>query len=370
MNGGRRLLFHRDFRYYTGGHGKVWDYFTHALALGWDARVYLTPQSVRDASNPWLALPQRVEAAWRPTDADVLFVGGMDWLAVPTSATPPVINLVQHVRHADPVEPLYGFLPRRAARICVSTPVADALRASGRVNGPLRVIPAGLALAGALLDRSAGGAGPDGDSVTAAPLADVTLAGMASADVAMPDAAMRGVALSGAPMAAGTTTGAATSGASGCGDAHAGAGIFIAALKDPPLGLALAARLRADGHAVDLCVDLIPRVAFLARLRAARLALLLPHATEGFYLPGLEAMALGRPLLMFDAIGNREYARDGDNCLLPARTVDACVAAVVRLDDPALTARLIQAGHATAARYSLTQERAAFAEVLTAVGTW
>lgn len=321
MNGGRRLLFHRDFRYYTGGHGKVWDYFTHALALGWDARVYLTPQSVRDASNPWLALPQRVEAAWRPSDADVLFVGGMDWLAVPTSATPPVINLIQHVRHADPVEPLYGFLPRRAARICVSTPVADALRASGRVNGPLRVIPAGLALAGALLD-------------------------------------------------VGATTDAATLGASGCGDAHAGAGIFIAALKDPPLGLALAARLRADGHAVDLCVDLIPRVAFLARLRAARLALLLPHATEGFYLPGLEAMALGRPLLMFDAIGNREYARDGDNCLLPARTVDACVAAVARLDDPALAARLIQAGHATAARYSLTQERTAFAEVLAAVGTW
>lgn len=364
MNGGRRLLFHRDFRYYTGGHGKVWDYFIHALALGWDARVYLTPQSVRDASNPWLALPQRIEAEWQPSGADVLFVGGMDWLAVSTSATPPVINLIQHVRHADPVEPLYGFLPRRAARICVSTPVADALRASGRVNGPLRVIPAGLALADALLDRS--GADPMPDvCVAAAPLADITLA-----DSALTDAAMVGVALSGAPMAAGTTTDATTPGTSGCGDAHADAGIFIAALKDPPLGLALAARLRADGHAVDLCVDLIPRVAFLARLRAARLALLLPHATEGFYLPGLEAMALGRPLLMFDAIGNREYARDGDNCLLPARTVDACVAAVARLDDPALAARLIQAGHATAARYSLTQERAAFAEVLTAVGTW
>ena len=75
-----RILFHRDFKEYTGGHGKVWDYFNHAIALGLDARVYLTPDSLRDASNPWLSIPERIESAWQPEKADLLFLAGMDWM--------------------------------------------------------------------------------------------------------------------------------------------------------------------------------------------------------------------------------------------------------------------------------------------------
>src|SRR5690606_19664221 len=61
----RRILFHRDFRGQTGGHGKVWNYFHHALALGLDARVYLTDDALRDETNPWMQVPGRIEADWR-----------------------------------------------------------------------------------------------------------------------------------------------------------------------------------------------------------------------------------------------------------------------------------------------------------------
>ena len=121
------MLFHRDFTEYSGGHGKVWNYFNHALALGWDARVYLSPRSLRDASNPWLAMPERIVPQWQPQSADVLFLGGMDWLALDghdAASLPPVVNLVQHVRHAWADYPLRQFLRAPALRVCVSQPVA------------------------------------------------------------------------------------------------------------------------------------------------------------------------------------------------------------------------------------------------------
>ena len=300
MTGGR-MLFHRDFHGYTGGHGKVWDYFNHALALGWDARVYLTPASLRDASNPWLAMPRRIEARWRPETADVLFLGGMDWLALDGHGPvlPPVVNLVQHVRHADPAQPLRAFLHRPAWRICVGRAVADAITATGEVAGAVRVIPAALDF-----------------------------------DVPAQD-------------------GAATR-----------RGVFIAALKQPELGRALAAHLAAAGYAVRLEDGLIPRRDFLGALAAAELAVLLPHATEGFFLPGLEAMALDCPVAMPPCVGSGEYARDGVNCLMPAAEVAALAVAVERLRAPDLAARLRGAGLETVQRYSLAGERAAFAQVL------
>lgn len=295
-----RLLFHRDFRGYTGGHGKVWNYFNHALALGMDARVHLVPGSVRGEPNPWRACPERIEDDWSPAGADMLFVGGMDWQAVPAGLERriPVVNLVQHVRHADPGLPLRGFLRRPALRICVGTAVADAILGTGEVAGPVRVIPAAI-------DIDAG-------------------------------AATRA----------------------------RGAAVFVDGLKNPALAAALAERLRADGREVDLSVAWQPRAAYLARLARARVAVPLPHATEGFYLPGLEAMALGCAVAMPPCVGSAEYARDGENCLMPEARVEALAGAVARLDDAALRDRLVAGGREASARHGLEAERAAFAQAL------
>lgn len=298
----KRLLFHRDFRGYSGGHGKVWDYCVHAERHpGWAASTYLTPQSVAE-DNPWLAAPSQLTPAWDPTAADALFLGGMDWQAYPADdARRPVINLVQHVRHADPAHPLHAFLSRRAIRICVSAPVAEAILATGRVNGPVHVIPAALRLP----------ARPD------------QLAGI-----------------------------------------HPRQGIFIGAVKQPELGRALADALRAEGREVTLCEGWLPRADYLAALGGSTVAVLLPHATEGFFLPGLEAMALGCASVVPDCIGNRAYLAPDRNALVPAMTLEALRAAVVRLDDPALRERLVQGGLDTAARFDLQRERAAFHAIL------
>jgi hypothetical protein len=137
------LLFHRDFRGLTGGHLKVWHYFRHtAESRSFRPRLFLTAASRRDASNPFLAgAPGGLLTAWQPERADALFVAGLDWMAVPDDWSKPIINLVQGVRHASTGDPRRGYLSRRAVRICVSDEVADAIRATGLVNGPVVTIP-------------------------------------------------------------------------------------------------------------------------------------------------------------------------------------------------------------------------------------
>lgn len=302
-----KMLFHRDFRRYTGGHGKVWDYFNHALALGWDARVFLTPRSIEER-NPWLAMPKRIATDWHPESADVLFLAGMDWQAMDARGLladrhlPPIVNLIQGLRHADPELPLRGFLSRPASRICVSTAVAQAIRGTGLVNGPVEVIPAGLNL----------------PAVEMVPVPQVD--------------------------------------------------VFIGALKKPDFGVALGERLRAAGYCVDVSSASVPRNEYLARVATARACAMLPYQTEGFYLPGLEAMALGCPLVMPDCGGSSEYARAGVNCLMPDRTLDAMVAAITQLDSPEVCADLIAQGRATAAGYTLENEARGFAAVLAEMG--
>ena len=298
----RRVLFHRQFLGYSGGHGKVRDYAAHVNAHpGFEAWTWLTPDS-EPRDNPWVQGGFRLAAAWRPDEADVLFLGGLDWEAVPSDLPGrPVINLVQHLRHADAGDPRRAFLRRPAVRICVSQPVAEAILATGEVNGPVHVIPAALELP-SLPPRT-------------------------------PQA--------GAPPRVAVTGG-----------------------KAPELARAVASRLAGDAVAVDLLPAGLVRAEFLARLAAADIAVLLPHEREGFYLPGLEAMALGCAVVMPDAGGNREYARAGVNASVPARDPDAIAAAVRELLPPGARAQRVAAGQATAGQYTLARERAAFHALL------
>ncbi|HME04944.1 MAG TPA: glycosyltransferase, partial [Solirubrobacteraceae bacterium] len=74
---------------------------------------------------------------------------------------------------------------------------------------------------------------------------------------------------------------------------------------------------------------------------------------EGFALPPLEAMATGGAVLCTDAHGNRDFCRDGENCLMPAPEPAAVSAALAALlSDPELRARLGREGIATAQDYA------------------
>ena len=143
----RVLLFHRDYRGLTGGHLKVRHYYAHAACSArYTPRIYFTPESLAGPENPWHGIDPPALAAWRPEEAAALFVAGLDWRAVPDPCPVPVINLVQHVRHAFPGDERRPFLARPAVRICVSREVADAITATGAVNGPVHVIPNGIDL--------------------------------------------------------------------------------------------------------------------------------------------------------------------------------------------------------------------------------
>jgi GT2 family glycosyltransferase len=78
---------------------------------------------------------------------------------------------------------------------------------------------------------------------------------------------------------------------------------------------------------------------------------------EGFCLPVLEAMSTGLPVVCTDAHGNRDFCRDGRNCLMPKAESRAVAGAIQRvLDDEELRARLVQRGLQTAREYDWSRK--------------
>jgi glycosyltransferase involved in cell wall biosynthesis len=73
---------------------------------------------------------------------------------------------------------------------------------------------------------------------------------------------------------------------------------------------------------------------------------------EGFCLPPLEAMAAGAAVVCTDAHGNRDFCRDGENCLFVEPRPEAVSSGIDRLlGDAALRARLVQGGFRIAESY-------------------
>jgi glycosyltransferase involved in cell wall biosynthesis len=312
----RRVLFRRDFQNFTGGHLKVWDYFKHTSAApDHGAEIYFTPETRWDAANPWLPWRAQALSQWAPGAADVIFLGGADWLALPDTERRhfgrPVINLIQHVRHGDLADPLAEHLPNRAIRICVSAEVEAAVLATGRVNGPTVVIPNGV---------------------------DVSAVRPALAHAERPIPWLICGVKEGQPAVA----------------------------RD--LGRRMAPLVGAER--VEVVTKPLPRGEFLDLLAQTRRAILLPRLTEGFYLPALEAMALGTLVICADCVGNRGFCRDGRTAIVPVSgEVDALLEAVVRVRSlgAAEESAILGNARAMAVEHSLARERAAFHELLAAV---
>jgi GT2 family glycosyltransferase/glycosyltransferase involved in cell wall biosynthesis len=91
---------------------------------------------------------------------------------------------------------------------------------------------------------------------------------------------------------------------------------------------------------------------------------------EGFCLPPLESMATGGAVVCTDAHGNRDFCRDGENCLMPEPEREAVTAALRRLlEDPALRERLGQEGMETATEYAWQRRIDALERFLVDVAT-
>ncbi len=310
----RTVWFHREYTRFQGGHLKHSHYFAHVGCLpGFVPRIAFTGEPAtetlhRERLELWPPGDAGTASDWAPQADDVLFVAGVDWRFLAAGgfdALPnPRINLIQHVRHAHEGTELYGYLANRAVRICVSREVADAIDATGRVNGPVLTIPNGVEALAVSASRRAPGS----------ERRPVTIAGY----------------------------------------------------KMPDLARSLGRRLAAMDIEHELLTEFVPRERFLGWLAGSRVAVCLPRAEEGFYLPALEAMAAGCLVVTLDCIGNRSFCTHDGNCLIAAATTESLAAAVQRaLDlDADHDRRLLSQAAATAREYSLQAERDRFHAVL------
>lgn len=306
MSEHKTWLFYRHYPFHTGGQQKVADYFSHLLSQPqFRPAIHFSAESVLPPGNPWEILGSPASVDYVPAAYDYIFLAGMDWQQyLPHRALrKPVINLIQHVRHADPAQPMYPFLSEPAIRICVSDEVAQAILATGRVNGPVHVIPNGLELP------------------VLKPIPKTIDA-------------------------------------------------LVLSLKQPALGARIAEVLRAKGQSVQLVDELIPRLELLQLMNASKLGIVLPHHTEGFYLPALEAMQYCDIALIPDCVGNRSFCVDGLNCFMPAQIneqdiLSAVDSAFAMTSEAAATMRL--QALATVSRHSIAAERDAFLSIATRI---
>jgi glycosyltransferase involved in cell wall biosynthesis len=312
MSSRRKVLFYRDFKRFTGGHLQVWHYFQHMQSSDrYQVEVVFSPDSLWDVSNPWYVPGTAMPTASDGIKPDLLFLGGLDWEGAQPllQADPdmPVINLLQGFAHAKPDNARSQSLDRPALRICVSEQVREAIVATGKVNGPVYVVPNGM-------DRSELPPRlPDGDK-------DID--------------------------------------------------VLIAAVKHPGMGPRLGRALQPMGLRIQLLDKHMPRNDYYAAIRRARISVFFPQREEGFFFPPLEGMALGTLVVCPDCVGNRGHCLPGVNCLRPAYDYDAVLHAVQTAlkMDASERAAFRTAGDAMVATHDLMAERGAYLKILTDTG--
>lgn len=299
----RRMLFVRTYQGMLGGHLKVFEYLHHVRASGlFEPVLYLTQNSTQ---SPLEWLPEGTEIVNRPIDAHAYFVGGFNWRLLDEAGVDlsgkPVINLLQGLRHGAAGDSRQVFLSRAALRICVSPAVYESVLKTGLANGPLVTIPNGV---------------------------DVT----ALAGAAPKNKARR---------------------------------VFIAGVKNVPAARNLAYELERRGVSYDLSQEMLARSEFLSRMGTCDIVVALPDPLEGFFLPPLEAMAMGCAVVLPQCPGASSYAVHRKTCLAPDFETCEVANAVEELRaDEALRTRLQAAGRAMAGEHSLDRERNAFISAL------
>ena len=104
--------------------------------------------------------------------------------------------------------------------------------------------------------------------------------------------------------------------------------LLIAGLKQPVLADAASPiGSLAPGRTIEVLTDYVPRETFLNLMRRARVTLFLPNEEEGFYLPALEGMAVGTIVVCPDCVGNRSFCLPGVNAFRPNYRFDDLVRA-------------------------------------------
>jgi hypothetical protein len=296
----KSVSFIRHYNGYTGGHQKVRDYKRHFIDLHWQTNLFLDGQS---ATMPDLFanIPKvNYQPTYDPTNADIVFLAGMDWATfLPLGIkNKTVVNLIQHVRHADSKQPLFPFLAQPAVRICVSESVKQAILP--HANGPVYTVPMGHKI-----EMSASKKTND---------------------------------------------------------------IYILANKQPELGRRLASYFKEQQFSVICHDQYIEKHAVLTAMASSSISVTLPHPTEGFYLPGIEAMALSDIAVVPDCVASVEYTGRFNNalrCELDYEDVINAVKKATKLIRSPLQLEILKYfGYRRVNRYSLEREKIGLSKLL------
>lgn len=318
----RRVLFHRSWTAPNGGSSggqmKVRDAFEHIRhSPVFEPAVYFGPGTIWHdyPGNVWLPYRQTALKEWAIHPTDVLFFSGMDWEILPPDQRReppvPVVHIAQP-RHTRPEDKRRGFLAHPAIRIAKSQAGKQILEEHG-VNGPVYLIPDAIDL----------GQLPEGPGT--------------------PDL-----------------------------------DILIVGLKNPSLAEALYRQLRryARWHLKRWKIGLqVPpalptRQDFLQLVSRARIVAYLPlpeaQGYEGFYLPALEGMAMGKLVICPYAIGNSDFCLPGRTCLQPRYAQEDLFRSILEaLMMPAARQRaFIEAGRAISQNHTLEKERDAILHLI------
>ncbi len=302
----KTVLFYRDFRGFTGGHLKVWHYFNHTRASDrYAPKVYFSKDSVWNEDNPWWHSGKTaIASTWAPFEADVLVLGGMDWTAMPAELLNiPRVPIINLVQGLRHADPCDPRYEFLKHR-------AIRICSNLEVEKSLRLVP----------DLNG-------------PIVYVPM----------------GLDLHNLPS-----------------ERQERYDVVIAAIKAPELGSELAARLRRRSRRVELLTKKLPRRGYLQKIADGRVAVLLPLPLEGFYLPLLEAMAMGRIAVCPDCVANRTYCIPRFNGFRPdydAQAIEDAVESALALSTEGASAMSANAAQ-TASAHTLERERDAFLNVL------
>lgn len=321
------VLFRRRYSKLTGGHLKVGDYFHHVKHSPNHSPLIYFSDVIWDEDNPWLNEKEHIVTEWHPEKADILFLDGFDWLMLDEEdrrlPKRPIINLIQHIRHADPKDERYKFLKYKAVRICVSQDVAEALTNTRRLNGPLFTIPNGI---------------------------DEKIYKQKKRQERDID-------------------------------------ILIVGNKQPVMSRELRGRLcfgrffskrlvllyslvlyfgRYFNKRIELLYNSLPRQEFLRKMGRSKITVFVPNPTEGFFLPALEGMAMETLVICPDCVGNRSFCLDNVNCFRPTYDTKEIVKSIhsaLELSHEQKSQMISQAIK-TAREHNLRKERKSFLHIL------
>lgn len=142
--------------------------------------------------------------------------------------------------------------------------------------------------------------------------------------------------------------------------------IYILANKQASLGEELAEWARELGYRVNIDTQTTDSRKVHTAMASADVTIALPHATEGFYLPGIESMWLSKSAVVPYCVANKEYANRFANIYMPEYNKKAIQNATLNALHKNTCIKRIEKliGNNIAASYSINEERRQLAAYL------